>query len=407
MRGFSRLAVLAFATLMLAANSKEMELEVGRSIFENGIGQDPIAIDIFGQRVESPGIFSCSACHGEYGAGGSEGGIVAPSIIVDERKSDVDVDAWLLQALEGQNASSPDVSANRMPRYALSIRDRRALASYIRTLPNPPIPGLTEDRLVIGLETTGMGLDEAGRTALMSEMSQLFAKVAGYGLFGRKIEIRDVTGLARQADVYAAITWDPRASIHAPLRLSVRPPSTAGGNPPCGSVQPSLIEQYLTLTNYLDRRNVRYRTIWDGEEPPFELAAEVREAVDGEADYDVDILLGRSPNELHGRPAYIFADLVGSLASATSASNMHLIVPARINAQEQAALDIQSRHKIEARAAGAIAMMKNGARALFTVLANSGRRISSRGACDSLSKSLRQLHGIDDMYDGTVIRIGS
>ncbi|MCB2048783.1 MAG: c-type cytochrome [Novosphingobium sp.] len=405
MRGYDRLALTACFGLLLAGNSNVSDLETGRSIFQHGIGRDPIETEMFGQRVDNPDTFSCAACHGEYGTGGSEGGIAAPSLIVEDGLSQDAVEKWLDRALDGNAAQSQGQSFQRMPHYRMSARDRSALASYIRTFPNPPVPGLTHDRLVVGLDTTGMGLDEAGRAVLMREMIGLFAKLAGYGLFGRRIEVRDATGQTDQADLFAVIAWNPRAAIQAPLRVSVRPLAAVGKSDMCASVQPSLTDQYQMLTNYLDRLQVRYRTIRNDAATPFDLPIPANMAGAEDIDHDVDIDFDTGRAATGAKPVYLFADLIGPFASNRLPDNVHLIVPARIREQELAAKDIQSRNPVDPRSAGAIAMMKNAAQALFTTLARSGRRVSSRNACEELAKAMARFHHLDDMNNGTVSEI--
>ncbi|MBT0670106.1 cytochrome c [Novosphingobium profundi] len=393
----------------MSSNASVPDLETGRSIYQHGIGRDAIGVEIFGERVENAATFTCAACHGEYGAGGSEGGIVAPSLIVDEQMSGETLEAWLGSALDlGGSPASERTSGGkveRMPRFRMSARDRSALASYIRTLPNPPVTGLTNDTLVVGLETTGTGLDEAGRAALMHEISGLFGKLAGYGLLGRRIEVRDVTGQGPRAEVFAAILWDPRAAIEAPLRMSIRPPVGTGEQGLCASVQPSLAEQYEMLTLYLDRRKVRYWTIWSGAEPPFELPLSATPQDAQGSDDMVEIRLDPGHDLSGAKPTYVFADQVGASASNVQSPGLHLLVPARISEQERAAKDILSRNPVDPRSAGAIAMIRNAAQALFTTLARSGRRISVRAACEDLAKASRRLYHLDDIHAGNIVAI--
>lgn len=406
MRGFEKSAAIAVLGLLLAGGSIGRDIEWGRSIYQRGIGQDPINVKMFGQRVDSTGTFTCAACHGEYGAGGSEGGVVAPSLIVDGNRPVGEVEDWVARALDGGEGGAHEFAGRRMPRFLLSARDRSALASYIRTFPSPPVPGLTADRLVIGLDTTGSGLDDAGRAALLSEMTDLFGKVAGYGLFGRLIEVHDVTGQVGSADVFSVIMWDPRSSADAPLRISVRPPSGNGASDLCASLQPSLMDQYQALTNYLDRRGVRYRTIWSSASPPFALPSTTEKIAGDPTEYEVEIRLGHAAFNQDGRPTYLFADLVGPSASSSLTADAHLIIPVRIREQERAASDILKRHSIDSRSAGVIAMINKAAQTLFTALALAGRRISVRDTCERVSTQTRQSYAIDDLYyKGEVLEI--
>lgn len=403
MGGFSRLAGVASLAVVLTANARTPDLETGRSIYLNGVGRDPITIEMFGQPVTNTSTFSCAACHGEFGAGASEGGIAAPSLIADGLADDA-LKRWLDRALDPDGAA-PGPAIQRMPRYRMSARDRDALAGYIRTLPDPSVPGLDNGSLVVGLDVTGMGLDQAGRAALMNEMTGLFGKLAGYGLYGRRIVVRDITGQPDQVDVFAAILWDARAATKAPLRIAVRPPPVAGELQLCGSVQPPLSDQYEMLTRYLDRRGERYHTVWNGVDPPFKLSLPDSSDKEDVITHDVEIDLRATPPAPGTRPIYVFGDLIGPHAMTELQDNVHLILPARIPEQELAARDIQSRNPIDPRSAGSIAMMKNAANALLGTLIRSGRRISVRETCDGLAKAMARIQHLDGMNKGTVIQI--
>lgn len=403
MRGCERRTALALLGLLVAGNTADPAIEIGRSIFQRGVGRDPIAIELFGQRVDQANTFSCAACHGEDGTGGSEGGIVAPALIVADGMSDTALDAWLARALDGSGAAAP--AAQRMPHYTISARDRAALARYLRTFPNPPVRGLTPEQLAIGLDTSGMGLDGAGRAALISEISDQLAGDAGYGLYGRRVAVQDVTGQTGPADVFAAIVWDPRSRIDAPVRLSVRPPMTVEAEPMCASIQPSLTEQYRILTAYLDRRQLRYRTGRPADGLRLDMPIPDAAATGHGTAVDVVIDLGGEKPVEEPKPLYLFADLVGRSALPTLPANVHLLVPAHVAEQEQAARDIQHRRQVSAGNAGAIAIMKEAARILLSTLARAGRRISARETCDELAKSALRYHRLDDIHDGRVVKI--
>ncbi len=403
MRGCDRRVALAALGLLVAGNATDPAIETGRAIFQRGIGRDPIAVELFGQRVANPSTFSCAACHGEYGTGGSEGGIVAPALIVADGIPDSALDQWLARALDGRGAATS--AARRMPHYTISPRDRAALARYLRTFPNPPVQGLTPGQLTVGLETTGMGLDAAGRSALVREISDQFATYPGYGLFGRRLAVQDVTGRTGPADVFAAIVWDPRSTIDAPVRLSVRPPVTDGADPICASIQPSSAEQYRILTAYLDRRGLRYRTVRPADGRRLDIA--VQDAPDRGQGTPVDVVIdldGESAGE-ESKPRYLFADLVGRSALRRLSDNVHLLVPARVQEQERAAREIQRRHPMTAANAGTVAMMEEAAQLLLKTMARSGRRISARNTCEELAKSVLPYYHLDDIHGGEILKI--
>lgn len=190
------LALVLFAPLALAAPDGDAEL--GRRLYEHGIGHDGEPIRTIGQISYEGEQAACLRCHRRSGFGGSEGGYYVPPITANflfeptrhdrnDRFRAAFLEAqntqhWirarmprsrpaytletLAQALrDGHNPSGTKFEA-LMPRYELDDRDVANVTAYLRGLSKEVSPGVDDEFLHIAT-VVGPGVDPGQRDAML------------------------------------------------------------------------------------------------------------------------------------------------------------------------------------------------------------------------------------------------
>ena len=355
------------AWAMLVANGPgihDTPLDRGREIYINGQGADAVAISLFGAPIDAAkGQFTCSSCHGEAGRGDSEGGIVAPALTSFASMSP-DAARWALAAvLAGERKLDGSPVAEEMPRYRFSPSDFAALVEYVRTFPNPPVPGLSANAIIVGVDMEGSGLTHAERGITLSELQAQSASFGEEGLFGRRVVFIDIASDTRHP--FAVLSWRHSADGMAPISLSVRPPESPGkDNGSCGSMQPDVAQQQAALAEYIEDQSISARI-------------HKSSAID--------------PDHSDGARHYYFTDLLGpAVAEAGNADNIHLIVAAPVDLQVETTRDLMARHDVSPAKGGRIAAMTRAAFLLLNTLARAGRTIDVKSSCEDLRKSARR-----------------
>ncbi len=132
----------------------------------------------------------CAGCHGADGAGGrAEAGVRPPPIAwsalsrpAPERPA-YDEAALLRTVAQGVAAGGRALDP-AMPRYALTLEDGQALVAWLRALDTRGTPGVTDDRVSLGLLTPPGPRGEAFAAAFAGALDA----AAPVGVFGRRIE---------------------------------------------------------------------------------------------------------------------------------------------------------------------------------------------------------------------------
>jgi ABC-type branched-subunit amino acid transport system substrate-binding protein len=198
----------------------------GKQIYVLGTSRSGRAIQAYvgESSLEIPGpSMACANCHGLDGRGKPEGGI-SPSDITSEsltkpygvthpdgRKHP----AYTDRAFEIAITRGIDPAGNRllnvMPRYSMSREDLADLIAYLRRLGRDHDPGITENRIVVGVVTPEKGaLAEMGQ-AIKAVISAFFDDLNKQGgIFTRQIELKFV-----ETGETAAVT---RANVERLLR---------------------------------------------------------------------------------------------------------------------------------------------------------------------------------------------
>ncbi|GMV31296.1 MAG: hypothetical protein AMXMBFR59_34210 [Rhodanobacteraceae bacterium] len=171
----SPVAVLIAALLQLQAGPGSAD--GGERIFREGVSPrgTPLAATVGTGGAVPAALLPCVNCHGPDGRGRSEGGVrpadISPAALLrplrDERRQRPAYDASRLRRAItlGLDAGGQPLDA-AMPRYALSLADADDLLAYLARLDQRHEPGVTSDRLRIGVrgaELTAPAQDIYGR----------------------------------------------------------------------------------------------------------------------------------------------------------------------------------------------------------------------------------------------------
>ncbi len=221
-----------------AANPLTVPEQLGKRIYQQGIGSEPNLSALAAPGIEAPATeFACIKCHGGDGAGGSEGGVQVADIsharlairYSTGQVSRFDDRALILRAIrEGKDASGNALNM-LMPRYKISDKDSENLLAYLKRLGDEPVPGVDEKQIRIGVLRPSAGpLKELGDHATRL-LRAYFAPInSSGGLYGREIRVIEIPFNAeRDNGAQAAI-----ASLSEPVfclisTLAVLPDSPA------------------------------------------------------------------------------------------------------------------------------------------------------------------------------------
>ncbi|MBL8259929.1 MAG: cytochrome c [Candidatus Competibacteraceae bacterium] len=375
---------MSLTPLLLAAGGGEFD--VGRSIYREGQGQDPIVARHREFDVDlEPRNRACARCHGADGGGTREGGVVAPPLTGARGMSPDGALEWLTAALSTGRGLGGRALKSVMPAYGLSERDQRALAAYLRTLPYPPEPGLAADSLRLGVTLDGAGLDAEATAAVGLLMQREIDAINRQGgLFGRQLVLadRDLAG------VVVTMAWAADPAATGP-RFSVRPPvSDRAQEIACGVLHPPVSEQARWLAQHLNERGRRVRIV----------EAEARDAPSaGEAEAiiykgrDIALAAGMANNKTGD--IFAFSDLVGGQLSSAAQAPLTLVTPIDIRAQMRRVEQLQRDEAamgLSPRTASIALEMLRALAIVATALKQQGRRLTGVELCQRISVLARE-----------------
>jgi len=189
----------------LAAQPLSRLAQVGKQIYREGVdprGGDIIALIGVGGAEAPAAILPCVNCHGHDGLGREEGGVLPSNITWEaltkpygarhtDGRSHPPYDAQTLKRAftMGFDAAGNELQA-AMPRYRMSHATAEALTAYLEVLGNEQEPGLTEDRIRLGVLLPPSGplteMSEAIRAILNAYFEDLNQQG---GIYGRQLEL--------------------------------------------------------------------------------------------------------------------------------------------------------------------------------------------------------------------------
>lgn len=187
------------------ADGATPESALGRRIFFEGVGAEgrEITAVLGAGGTEVPAaVMPCASCHGEDGRGRSEGGL-SPSDITwpaltkpyaNRHPSGREHPPYTSYLVKRAVTMGIDAGGNplhvAMPRYRLTQEEAGALAAYLERLGRDPAPGVSDDRVTIGVVLPPAEASGLGR-ALEAVLAAAAARVndAG-GIYGRRLELR-------------------------------------------------------------------------------------------------------------------------------------------------------------------------------------------------------------------------
>lgn len=204
-------SVALFAALCLGMPAVGQSPEArGKAIY---FGEDPSALDTTLATISSTGtslpatVFPCANCHGEFGAGKPERGILPPNLsrtaltkpydVFGERgrqRGPYTLETFGRALREGTDPAGNDLDV-AMPRYAFSDQAIADVWHFLATVQDPQDPGISDKTLRLAFLQTG---DTASRPVLRSGV---MAVVDGLvedinlqgGIHGRQLDIVHVT----------------------------------------------------------------------------------------------------------------------------------------------------------------------------------------------------------------------
>ncbi len=192
-----------------ALNALEGE---GRRIFRSGLAAGPEITAVLGGEggtVVSATTLPCAGCHGRDGRGRPEGGLVPPDITWDVltrpygaadtigRRHPAYDARTLKRAITLGIDAGGNVLLGAMPRYRLSQDQAAALIAYLQVLGREVDPGVTADRVRVGV------LLPAGPEAAVvrADLDAYAARLerAG-GIYGRRLDLRYLAAAGSPAE---------------------------------------------------------------------------------------------------------------------------------------------------------------------------------------------------------------
>jgi len=189
--------------LSFAETSLTHQQQRGKQIYTQGKGEKPIVAYLSGPDIKMPAEnFACIQCHKEDGRGGREGGVLAPDVTYSQLITPVSGvrstgrifvsfnDESLATAIQRGVDPAGNPLHSAMPRYTLQKADLNDLIAYLKVLGNESAPGVTNDRVYVGILIPANGpLIEAGQV-VVKILSAYFKDLnEGGGFFGRKLEL--------------------------------------------------------------------------------------------------------------------------------------------------------------------------------------------------------------------------
>src|SRR6185436_14925290 len=205
---------LAFSSQTATAQQPLTPQEIrGKQIYLQGTspsGKDILAY-VGDASLEVPGnVMACANCHGIAGQGKIEGGINPSNVTWEALTKPYGVahvngrkhPPYTARALELAVTRGLDPAGNKllyaMPRYQMSKADLDDLVVYLKRLGTDVDPGISENKIVIGMAFPTAGpigeLSQAVRDVIVA----VFAEVnAQGGVYSRQLELKSVAAEAK------------------------------------------------------------------------------------------------------------------------------------------------------------------------------------------------------------------
>ena len=275
--------LLALAAGAVLAEDSDDLLAEGRAIYSGStpLNQPPT---LHGVALQG-GSASCASCHGARGAARSEAGVAVPAVqwqqlaqATPARAAYADIAQVLHAVAQGRTSDGRALNAP-MPRFALTSKEQKALAAYLRVLGTEadPVTGVNGQRIVLGSVLPQTGPQAAAGTRIRGALERRIAAInAAGGIFGRQLELvvadagldaasatHAAIDLVRSGRVFALVaSWGvlPTDALRqalarhdtamvATLGMSLNPPR----DPLLSWLLPSLHQQALELATELQR----------------------------------------------------------------------------------------------------------------------------------------------------------
>lgn len=180
----------------------------GKQIYTQGTspsGKDILAY-VGDAALEVPGsVMACANCHGIAGQGKVEGGINPSNVTWEALTKPYGVThvngrrhpAYTPRALELAITRGLDPAGNKllnvMPRYQMSKEDLDDLVVYLKRLGTDVDPGVTENKIVIGVATPTAGPVSELSLVTRDVMAAVFAEMNSQGgVFNRQLELKSI-----------------------------------------------------------------------------------------------------------------------------------------------------------------------------------------------------------------------
>ena len=179
----------------LAEDSADLLAE-GRAIYRGStpLNQPPT---LHGVALQG-GSASCASCHGARGAARSEAGVAVPAVqwqqlaqATPARAAYADIAQVLHAVAQGRTSDGRALNAP-MPRFALTSKEQKALAAYLRVLGTEadPVTGVNGQRIVLGSVLPQTGPQAAAGTRIRGALERRIAAInAAGGIFGRQLDL--------------------------------------------------------------------------------------------------------------------------------------------------------------------------------------------------------------------------
>lgn len=178
----------------------------GRQIYREGTSRSgtQVLAYIGESSLEVPGsTIPCAGCHGIDGRGKPEGGINPSNVTWDfltkpyglKHVSGRQHPPYTERGLELAITRGIDPGGNKllqaMPRYVMSREDLADLVAYLQVLGNDSVPGVSDNRIVIGTLVPDSGvLTELGRAAAATTKAVFDEVNSQGGIYGRRLELQ-------------------------------------------------------------------------------------------------------------------------------------------------------------------------------------------------------------------------
>lgn len=191
--------------LATASAADDAGTDLGRRIYHEGraAGGEPVRALLGAASTPLSGsAVACGNCHGADGRGRPEGGVLPPDITWDEltkpyghrhpsgrRHGPFDERSFARAITEGLDPAGGRIDA-AMPRYALSVSEAAALASYLKALARERDPGVSDATIRLGTVLPDDGpageIGRAIRAMLRAYVGDLNERG---GVHGRRLEL--------------------------------------------------------------------------------------------------------------------------------------------------------------------------------------------------------------------------